>query len=235
MSPHQPTLSAHPFNPPYQHPTLSTDHHAADLMTHRSQLADSQRDPWSSRVSYYPAFSGGGVFHADEQQEPGPGLYSTHFEEDSSSRGSRTQQTNNLRAGTTRDKGYSDATPPSTRSSSTTSTSSLSVSGVVDTRDSSVKELARAALIFYTFENGREIFKVPAAAPTRNSVGGGSPAQLLTTGGANVNPTVCAVFPRKAYNIAAYICKRADDPKLAMSVYRIAREGIIQQDCYYPT
>ena len=241
-----------------------SDYHAADLMFQRSLFADSQKDPWSSRVSYYPAFSGGGVFHADEQQVPGTvsetRSYSTNFEEDGSSRGNRVQQTNNhLRVSTTKDKGYSDsrdrdnrdAIPPSSRISSSstsfsTSMSSLSTSGVVDTRDSSVKEMARAALIFYIFENGREIFKVPAgntnaatataAASSRNSAGGGgSPMPLFPTTIANTTPTVSAVFPRKAYNIAAYICKRADDPKLAMSVYRIAREGTKQQKSYYPT
>ena len=133
--------------------------------------------------------------------------------------------------------------------------SQSSSGGGVDTRDSSIKELARAALIFYIFENGREIFKVSGAssgasgagagagasdtAPSRTTVSGGSvtgsPGQVLTTTSVNVNPTVSAAFPRKAYNIAAYICKRADDPKLAMSVYRIAREGTMQQDRYYPT
>ena len=67
-------------------------------------------------------------------------------------------------------------------------------------RDAPFADLARAHLVSYFFDRARGLFKPDRACP--------------------VGPS----FPRKAYNIAAYMCKRADDPRLMMWVYRLAVE-----------
>ena len=67
-------------------------------------------------------------------------------------------------------------------------------------RDISIADRARAALIYYLLEYGRRAFMEES---TR---------------------TVSKSFPRKAYNVAAWACKRADDPRLMLSVYRLALE-----------
>ena len=67
-------------------------------------------------------------------------------------------------------------------------------------RDAPFADLARAHLVSYFFDRARGLFKPDRACPVAPS------------------------FPRKAYNIAAYMCKRADDPRLMMWVYRLAVE-----------